>query len=130
MAPQLTAGGGIPKPRKLKLASVRIIAGILVVNCTIIGAMILGIIWSKIILMVGEPAETAAWIYIFCLIVMVALLINLEPVMPHVIPSTRINCITPGPVSEMRWPIINIKPGKHITASTNRCTIRSNVPPM
>jgi hypothetical protein len=52
--------------------------------------MILGIIWSKIILMVGEPAETEAWIYIFCLIVMVALLINLEPVMPHVIPSTRI----------------------------------------
>ena len=129
MAPQLTAGGGIPKPRKLKLASVRIIAGDPVEGCTIIGAMILGIIWSKIILMVGEPAETAAWIYIFCLIVMVALLINLEPVMPHVIPSTRINCITPGPVSEMMT-IINIKPGKHITASTNRCTIRSNVPPM
>jgi hypothetical protein len=60
---------------------------------------------------------------------MVALLISLEPVIPHVIPNTRIVGITPAPTSEIMT-IINIKPGKHITASTNLCTTKSNVPPI
>jgi hypothetical protein len=40
--PQLGAGGGMPRPRKLKLASARIMAAMRVVNRMIIGAIMLG----------------------------------------------------------------------------------------
>jgi hypothetical protein len=40
--PQLGFGGGIPKPRKLKPASARIVPGIDIVKIIMIGARILG----------------------------------------------------------------------------------------
>jgi len=92
------------------------------------GAVILGRMCRVSILVVGQPTASAACTYTFSLILITTLLGNLEPVMPPVIPITRINENIPCP----RRDIINmriISQGRHMTPSTNLCTIRSNLPP-
>ena len=49
MLPQVACGGWTPKPRKLRLASVRIASGMPRTAVTIIGAAALGRIWRKMI---------------------------------------------------------------------------------
>ena len=59
-APQLGVGGGMPRPRKLRLASERMIPGTIVVYRTMMGAMILGRIWRISTLEVELPIARAA----------------------------------------------------------------------
>ncbi|GAI62196.1 unnamed protein product [marine sediment metagenome] len=129
MPPQLGAGGGMPKPRKLRLASVRMTPGTVKEKLTIAGDRILGRICRIIILWVEQPIAAAACTYTFSLMAIVVLLANLEPVMPPNTPIATISGIIPGPTREITT-IRRIKPGMHIMASTNLCTIRSNLPPI
>ncbi|MBA7681578.1 hypothetical protein ES703_89918 [subsurface metagenome] len=118
----------MPKPRKLRLASIRIRFGTSTLNRIIKGAIILGRICRVSILGVEQPIASAACTYTFSLMPITAPLIILEPVMPHLTPETTITCHRPGPNIAIKT-IRRIKPGMHITASTNLCTIRSNLPP-
>jgi hypothetical protein len=60
MPPQVGVGGGMPKPRKLKAASVIMISGTRVVNRIIVGAIRLGRICRIRILLVEQPIATLA----------------------------------------------------------------------
>ncbi|MBA7703347.1 hypothetical protein ES703_112132 [subsurface metagenome] len=119
----------MPKPRKLRLASVRIIPGTRTLNWIIRGAIILGRMCRVSILVVGQPIALAASTYIFSLMLITALLTSLEPPMPQVIPKRMISCNVPVPTREI-MAIRRISQGRHITPSTNLCTIRSNLPLM
>ncbi|GAI62880.1 unnamed protein product [marine sediment metagenome] len=119
----------MPKPRKLRPASVRITFGTRVLNRIIVGAIILGRICRVSILVVGQPIALAASTYTFSLALITAALIILEPPMPQDAPITRITgIIPPAPIIEITT-IRRIKRGMHIKASTNLCAIRSNLPP-
>jgi len=82
MPPQLGVGGGIPKPRKLRLASVITIAGTRTVNRRIMIGITLGRI-CRVITLGGEaPIATAAATYTFSLMPITAPLSILDPGMP------------------------------------------------
>ncbi|MBA7691888.1 hypothetical protein ES703_100443 [subsurface metagenome] len=98
-------------------------------NRTIKGAITLGRICRVSILVVEQPIASAAATYTFSLMPMVAPLSILEPPMPQLTPKTIITCQRPGPIRETAIMRI-IRTGKHNQASTNLCTIRSNLPPM
>ncbi|MBA7689503.1 hypothetical protein ES703_98011 [subsurface metagenome] len=127
--PQLGSGGGMPKPRKLRAASVRITPGTVVEKRIIMGAIILGRMCRVSILRVGQPIATAASTYTFSLMAITALLTSLEPVIPYHNPITMINPGIPRPTRDIMTIRIGSQ-GMHIQASTNLCTIRSNLPPM
>jgi hypothetical protein len=88
--PQLGVGGGIPNPRKLKLASDKITTPIFVEKRIIIEAVIFRNIWRVSILHVEQPMTCAADMYIFSLILITAPLIIREPPIPKEIPTTII----------------------------------------
>ncbi|MBA7649104.1 hypothetical protein ES703_56898 [subsurface metagenome] len=118
----------MPKPRKLKPASLRITPGTANEKLIIMGAVILGRRCRVNILWVGHPIATAACIYAFSLILITTLLENLEPVRPPIIPITMISPNIPCPTTDITI-IRTGSPGKHMKPSTNLCTIRSNFPP-
>ena len=60
MAPQLGNGGWIPKPRKLRLASARMIAGMRSVSRITAGARTLGRMWRSSTRLVRPPIADAA----------------------------------------------------------------------
>ncbi len=59
MLPQLGISGGMPMPRKDRIASTRIAAAAMKVPCTISGATVLGRMWRNIRVQVGVPTEMA-----------------------------------------------------------------------
>ncbi|MBA7611302.1 hypothetical protein ES703_18522 [subsurface metagenome] len=119
----------MPKPRKLRLASVIITPGTCRLNWIIMGAIILGRICRVSSLVVGQPIVIAACRYTFSLMPITALLITLEPTMPPSIPKVMITDHIPGPIIEIMT-IRTTSPGRHITPSTNLCSVRSSLPPM
>jgi len=66
MPPQLAAGAGMPNPRKLSAASVRMVNGTSVLYSTMIGARMLGRRCRVRITGTGQPIATAASTYVFC----------------------------------------------------------------
>jgi hypothetical protein len=121
-------GGGKPKPRKLRLASCKIITGTKVENNIIRDGIIFGKICLVSILKGEQPILCAACRYTFSLMLRVALLTILEPEIPKLRPIIIINCHTPGPTIDTRS-IIRINEGIHIHASTTLCNTISNRPP-
>ena len=119
----------MPKPRKLSPASARIVPGTDMLKMIIIGAKILGRICFLSIVGVESPIATADCRYVFSFMLKTMPLNILEPPIPPVIPKIMIICHKPGPTIEIRTMRIT-KPGRHIKASTNLCTIRSNLPPI
>jgi hypothetical protein len=119
----------MPNPRKLRLASVRIIVGTNVENRIIIVDIILGRICLVRILVLEQPKALDASRYMFAFMLMVELLTILEPVIPKLSPITMITCHIPGPTIEIST-IIRISGGIHIQASTILCIIKSKAPPI
>ena len=127
--PQLGSGGGTPRPRKLRDASIRIINGTFIENRMMMGAMMFGRMCWKITLGVESPRAIAEFIYTFSLTPITRLRTILVLPMPFEIPRQKITCHRPGLISEMMT-INNSKLGMLISASTNLCSIRSNLPPI
>ena len=68
MPPQLGCGGGMPKPRKLIVDSLRITAPSEMVNTTITGGQTCGRTWRSRMRQVPAPTARAASTYAFCLV--------------------------------------------------------------
>ena len=95
MPPHVATSGGRPKPRKLSEASAMMTPPMVTVKVMIMGAMMLGSTWRKMVLAALAPNASAAWRYIFSLTPMTALRAMREPPMPPVMPSTSMVCSRP-----------------------------------
>jgi hypothetical protein len=91
----------MPKPRKLRAASDKIAIGTCVENKMIIAGIVLGRICRVMIFVVGLPIATAAFTYIFSLMLITALLIILEASIPCTNPMAIITCHIPGPTTDI-----------------------------
>ncbi len=60
MLPQVGVSGGMPMPRKDRIASIRMAEPQMKVPCTISGAMVLGSTWRTSSVGVGVPTVMAA----------------------------------------------------------------------
>ena len=82
MLPQVGAGGGTPRPRNERPASVRITAPMRVVNSTITTGMTFGTMWRIRMCHVRAPIDCAAWVYMFSFTEITAPRTMREPAMP------------------------------------------------
>ena len=87
----------MPKPRKLRAASPKIILGTVAENRMMMVGIILGRICRVMIFVVGLPIATAASTYIFSRMAITALLMILETPIPCTNPIAIISCHIPGP---------------------------------
>ena len=108
--------------------SLRITAPREMVKTTIMGGHTCGRTWLRRILQVGQPTARAASTYGFSLVLNTTpRTVRMLP-MPVNAPRTTIMGTMPCPRSDITVSTMNSH-GKASHASTNRCTIRSNVPP-